>query len=344
VTKLATVWELDKAKVPQWLEVLRKDCELIAPVKNYGEVLFMSSPEVSQVVLDYDNTLVPPKEFFLPPTETMFSFTESRAGFHITLPEEAKNRIIFGVRPCDVNALLILDKVFNGELRDEYYLSRREKTTLIALNCNQPGEKCFCGSVGAGPSLSGKFDILLTDIGDVYFIEVGSAKGNELINKLPALFREASQQSEEKKEAVVRQAQKLFAKPIDPLEVAKRMEAFFNDAKWTELGERCMECGGCTYVCPTCYCFDVVDRIENGKGLRLRYWDCCLLPGFTRMAGGLNPRGSKEARMKQRFYHKWDYFVQRFGMLQCVGCGRCSKTALCSIDWGGVFKSIVGGS
>jgi len=345
VTKLATVWELDKRKVPQWLEVLEKDFELIAPVKNHGEVLFMSFAEGSQVALDYDNTLVPPKEFFLPTTETMFSFTTSKGGFNIALPEEeGKRRVIFGIRPCDVNALSILDRVFGGDQRDEYYLAKREKTTLVALSCTQPGPRCFCGSVGAGPSLSDKFDILVTDIDNAYFIEVGSAKGKELIDKAPGLFRKASRGSERKRVAVVERAKKLATKPVDSLEIAKRMAALLNDKKWFELGERCMECGGCTYLCPTCYCFDVVDRVENGQGVRLRCWDCCLLPGFTRMAGGLNPRESKEARMKQRFYHKWDYFVQRFGTLQCVGCGRCTETALCNIDWAEVFKSVVGGA
>lgn len=340
---MALAWELDRQKVPQWLESLRKEFEVIAPVRMHGEVVFMSLSGANQVALDYQNTLVPPKEFFLPPTETMFSFTTNKEGFNIILPEgEEKRRVIFGVRPCDVNALLVLDKVFSGDQRDEYYLQKREKTTLVALGCSQPAVTCFCGSVGAGPSLSDNFDVLLTELDGSYFVEVASEKGRELVNKAPGLFREAGKASRKKKEQVVEQAKKLATKPVDPLEVARKMAAYFNNSRWAQLGERCMECGGCTYLCPTCYCFDVVDRIEKEKGSRLRCWDCCLLPGFTRMAGDINPRESAEARIKQRFYHKWDYFVERFGVLQCVGCGRCTETALCHIDWEQVFRSVVG--
>lgn len=340
---MALAWELDKQKVPQWLESLRREFQVIAPVRMHGEVVFVSLSGANQVALDYQNTLAPPKEFFLPPTETMFNFTSNKSGFDIVLPEEEeKRRVIFGIRPCDVNALLILDKVFSEEPRDEYYLQKREKTTLVALGCNQPAATCFCGSVGGSPTLSHNFDVLLTELNGSYFVEVGSGKGEELVNKSLDLFREAGNGSWQKKEQVVARAKELAAKPVDPLEVARRMEACFNDSRWAQLGERCMECGGCTYLCPTCYCFDVVDRMENEKGSRLRCWDCCLLAGFTRMAGDINPRESKEARIKQRFYHKWDYFVERFGMLQCVGCGRCTETALCHIDWEQVFQSVVG--
>lgn len=338
-------WELDRQKVPQWLEALRKEFEVIAPVKTHGEVVFMSLSDVSQVALDYENTLVPPKEFFLPPTETMFSFTTNKGGFNIVLPkEEDKRRVIFGIRPCDVTALSILDKVLGGDQRDEYYLSNRAKTTLVALGCNQPPARCFCGSLGAGPSLSDNFDVLLTELDDSYFVEVASEKGKQLIDKVPALFEEAGEEARKRKRGVVEQAKKLATKPVDPLEVARRMEAHFNDSRWAQVGERCLECGGCTYLCPTCYCFDVVDRMEDGNGSRLRCWDCCLLRGFTRMAGGLNPRESKVERIRQRFYHKWDYFVERFGVLQCVGCGRCTETALCHIDWKEVFESVTGES
>jgi ferredoxin len=336
-------WELNRQKIPQWLETLGREFEVIAPVKTHGEVGFMSLSDASQVSLDYDNTLVPPKEFFLPPTETMFSFTTSKTGFKITLPqEEVKKRVIFGIRPCDVKALSILDKVFSGDQGDEYYLSKREGSILVALGCNRPAARCFCGSVGAGPSLPDNFDVLLTELDGSYFVEVASEKGKELINKAPALFQEASEETRKGKDGVVEQAKRLATKPLDSMEVARRMEAHFNDSRWAQLGQRCLECGGCTYICPTCYCFDVVDRVDNNNGVRMRYCDCCLMPGFTRMAGGLNPRESKEARIKQRFYHKWDYFVDRFGVLQCVGCGRCSETALCHIDWEEVFQSVTG--
>ncbi|MCL4459258.1 MAG: 4Fe-4S dicluster domain-containing protein [Chloroflexi bacterium] len=340
---MALAWELDKQKVLQWLEILRGEYEVIAPVRIQGEVVFNSLSATNHIALDYENTLMPPKEFFLPPSETMFSFTIGKSGFDIVFPEKKQEeRVIFGMRPCDVHALFILDNVLGGDQRDEYYLLQRERSTLVALNCSRPAARCFCGLTGAGPTLSGGFDVLLTELDAFYFVEVGSEMGMELVDKGSGLFRKASEQSQRKKEQVVEQAKNLFTRPADPGEVTRKMEACFNDGRWAQLGERCMECGGCTYLCPTCYCFDVVDRVHNKEGSRLRCWDCCLLPGFTRMAGGINPRDSKEARIKQRFYHKWDYFVERFSILQCVGCGRCTETALCHIDWEQVFRSVVG--
>jgi len=331
---MALAWELDKQKVRQWLDALRQEFEVVAPVTRYGEVLFESLSDANEVTLDYGNTLMPPKEFFLPPTETLFSFTSSKGGFSIALPEEAeKRRVLFGIRPCDVNALAILDKVFSGEQRDEYYLDKRQRTTLVAIGCNQPSETCFCGSVGAGPSLSSGFDVLLTEIDNAYFVEVASEKGEELVGKVPGLFRKATNEGRVAKERVVERATGLVDQPVLAAEVARRMEARIDDAMWEKMGKKCLQCGGCTYLCPTCWCFDVADRVEDGQGCRMRYWDCCLLPGFSRMAGGLNPRASAEDRIKQRFYHKWDYFVESYGVLQCVGCGRCTETALCHIDW-----------
>jgi len=302
VSKVTLAWELNKQKVPLWLKLLRKEFEVIAPVKMYGEVTFTPLSDDTPIALDYDNTLVPPKEFVLPHFETMFSFTANQGGFDLVVPpEEEEKRVIFGVRPCDVNALLILDKVFGGDQKDNYYLGRRERTTLVSLGCNQPSARCFCGSVGSGPSLSENFDVLLTDLGGSYIVEVASERGRELLDRASDLLRPASEESKKNKERVVERAERLVARPIDPLEIARKMEARFDDSRWAELGERCLQCGGCTYLCPTCWCFDVVDRAEKGKGERLRCWDCCLLPGFTRMAGGSNPRESKEARIKQRF-------------------------------------------
>jgi sulfhydrogenase subunit beta (sulfur reductase) len=343
VIKVAIVGELEKQRVPQWIEIMRSKFEVVAPVTIHGDTFFMPLSDDTQVALHYENTLAPLKEFFLPPTETMFTFAREEAGFDIVLPPAAeKKRVIFGVRPCDVSALLILDKVFDGDQRDEYYCSKRENTTLVSLSCIKPSARCFCGSVGSGPSLSDNFDVLLTELDDVYFVEVGSEKGRELVAMASELFQDTSEEREREKKLRVAEAESLVKKPFAPLEVARRMQERFDDAMWTELAARCMECGGCVYVCPTCWCFNVVDVLDDSEGRRIRCWDTCLFSGFTRMAGGLNSRASKDARIKQRFYHKWDYFVTRFGMIQCVGCGRCTETAPCGINWEQVFNRVIG--
>lgn len=333
---------LGKKNVPQWLNKLSSELEVIAPVTRHGEVLFKSITDAAEVTLDYGNPLVSPKEYFLPQTENLFRYEAGKNGFNITLPKKENKRVIFGIRSCDVQALLILDRVLNGDLRDEYYVGKRASTTLIAIGCSKPTETCFCGPVKAGPFPQDGADVVLTDIGDSYFVEVVSDKGKALVARSPELFGKVSPANRGKKEQAVAEANKLAGSPFSAAAISRLMKVHFDDPMWKELGDRCIQCGGCTYICPTCWCFDVVDRVEDGGGVRMRNWDCCLLPGFTRMAGGLNPRDTAELRIKQRFYHKWDYFVERYGILQCVGCGRCSETASCRINWGKVFQSVVG--
>lgn len=332
--------ELRKAKAAHWLNRLSRAYELIAPVKKNGDVVFESVSDTAKIALDYQNTLVSPKEYFLPQTEDLFRYQSKE--FDIIVPELPEPRIIFGIRPCDVQALVILDKVLDNELRDEYWVSKRAATTLVALGCNEPSERCFCGPVKAGPFPEAGYDILLTDIGDAYFTEVASEKGAALIAGHERLFRRATAAGRRKRAEVVAKAHELTGSPLPAATISKLMKARADDPMWKELGDRCIQCGGCTYICPTCWCFDVVDRAENGTGVRMRNWDCCLMPGFTKMAGGLNPRDTPESRIKQRFYHKWDYFVERYGILQCVGCGRCSETAPCGINWEKVFQKVVG--
>jgi ferredoxin len=253
----------------------------------------------------------------------MFSFRKKGEDFEITSKIDDKKRIIFGIRPCDVNALTILDKVFGGEYRDPYYFSRRKNTTIVAMTCTKPGINCFCDSMGTGPSLSKDFDLLFTELNDTYLVEVGTKKGEEILKSKKGFFKEADEIKRDEKEKKIEAAKKRIKRHIDPFEISRKLKCV-DDEVWRKLGERCIGCGGCSYICPTCHCFDVRDISVGESGRRLRYWDSCIFSGFTRMAGGVNPRETKESRMKQRYNCKFNYFFERYGMFGCVGCGRCT--------------------
>jgi ferredoxin len=317
------MWEIDKRDVLRWLKNLKRDFDVIAPVDVHGEALFMPLSDDTEVTLDYTNTLESPKEFFLPKTDEMFSFRKKGEDFEITSKIDDKKRIIFGIRPCDVNALTILDKVFGGEYRDPYYFSRRKNTTIVAMTCTKPGINCFCDSMGTGPSLSKDFDLLFTELNDTYLVEVGTKKGEEILKSKKGFFKEADEIKRDEKEKKIEAAKKRIKRHIDPFEISRKLKCV-DDEVWRKLGERCIGCGGCSYVCPTCHCFDVRDISVGESGRRLRYWDSCIFSGFTRMAGGVNPRETKESRMKQRYNCKFNYFFERYGMFGCVGCGRCT--------------------
>jgi len=325
------MWKIDKKDILEWLNDLKRDFEVIAPVDLHGEVLFMPLLDNTEITLDYTNTLEPPKEFFLPKTEEIFSFRQKGDDIEITSKIDDKKRIIFGMRPCDVNALTIFDNVFGGKYIDPYYFSRRKNTTIVAMTCTKPGINCFCDSMGTGPSLSKNFDLLFTELDDIYLVEVGTNKGEEILKLRRDLFEEADKTRLYEKERKINKAKKMIKRRIDPFDISKRLKCVGDDV-WKELAERCMDCGGCYYVCPTCHCFDIRDVFADNIGKRRRYWDSCIFSGFTRMAVGVNPRDTKESRIKQRYNCKFDYLFERYRLFGCVGCGRCTDVCLGYID------------
>ncbi|MDN5292727.1 MAG: hypothetical protein PWQ31_32 [Eubacteriales bacterium] len=319
---------LSKNELGGFLEKLKEDYEVLGPVAKDTEFVFAQVGSVEELRLDYDTTILPPKKYFHRPVETLFKFsgpteiTESG--------EPVRKQVIFGIHPCDLNALLSLDQVFLGTYPDPYYKARRENSVIIGLNCTKPCEKGFCSSFNTGPAMDTGFDLALTDLGDKFLVEVGTLKGKELATGLAA----ASTEDVVTKNRLLRASQEKMKRRLETEGLAELLYQNTEHPVWEKLKEECLACGTCTTVCPTCFCFGVKDYVDltlkNGE--RPRTWDSCMFYEFSRVALDHIFRPDRAARVKQRIYHKLVYFNQQFGTTGCVGCGRCVSTCIKSID------------
>lgn len=309
---------------------LSKSFEVIGPVAKGERFTFERIDSPERLRLDYDTTLLPPKKLFFPPEEQMMRF---RVADNEVVDDEvyAAPRVIFGLHPCDINALMLMDNVFMGEYEDPYYRARRESTMLVGVSCT-PTEECFCNAWGTDEVHWG-FDVFLTDLGDRYFVSVRSVKGAELLDEFVET-RDANAEDTAAFQLRTREFKASFAEDLDTSQLPLLLDAKFDDELWDRLGERCLSCGACSMVCPTCYCFDVTDRLEaDGKtGSRVRTWDSCQFTEFAAVAHGQNFRDSRASRVKYRYYHKQWGYLSKFERVLCVGCGRCARACLAGIS------------
>jgi len=249
-----------------------------------------------------------------------------------TTPLPGNATVLFGLRPCDAASLVLLDKIFLDQAYvDPYYKSRREHTTIIALACNEPGSACFCSSVGGGPGESTGADAIAFDLGDVLLFEAVSDKGEAFLTKHEKLLSAADASDDAAKEKVVANAEAKL-KPVKIDGLAAKLADMFDAPVWEAIGERCVGCGTCTYLCPTCHCFGIYDEKTGENVQRIRTQDACMFPQFTLEASGHNSRATQGARARQRVMHKFSYTVDNVGETFCVGCGRCVVHCPVNID------------
>jgi len=321
---------LKKEKTIPWLSGLAKEWVLIAPSKRGGDVLFKEVDSVEEVCLDYTNSTTSVKEFFFPQWEPIIHYSDRGKNWEFAGRGDER-RLFFGIRPCDVHGLLLLDKVFSEGTEDPYWTRRRRSTLIVSLACNGPcTETCFCSSMGTGPFPIRGFDIVLIDLGDRFFVEAGTVEGERILDGKDAFFEDASEADRLGKWRMQKTAHQAFKRSIEISDIPFRLEKLAEDPLWQSVSQKCLRCSGCVYVCPTCHCFNVVERSNGGE--RIRCWDGCMLGGFTRMAGGFNPRPTQRERLRHWYYHKFRYFVLEYGDVGCVGCGRCTETCIGNID------------
>jgi len=279
----------------------------------------------------YRNTVIPAKAISLPQMEELFSFQKGQEGNHIEPPVLGeKKRLVFGIRPCDAKALAILDMTFEDAYEDPYYLSKRRNTVLVGIGCTRPYDTCFCTCFGSSPTDSKDVDIMFIDIGDEFFIKEVTDKGRELIASTGWLAK-----ATEADEIRVREAKEVaYNKVTRILEIngiEDRLLTIFDDQDyWDKIAAKCLSCGICTFLCPTCYCFDMNDELVKEQGTRFRSWDSCGFSLYTRMPAE-NPRLEKWRRVRQRVCHKFEFYPMTFGVIACTGCGRCIR--LCPVNW-----------
>lgn len=327
------MYELKKSDLISLLNKWSVEFEVFAPQAHEEQIMLLPFEE-SKFTMEYVNFTFPVKEYIFKQREILFNW-EIKDGTIITeTPEPAVSgkRIYFGIRPCDVYGISYMDKFFMEGYNDRFYGRSRDKAFIVSVNCMEPGEDCFCSSRGTGPFAESGYDVLLTSMGDVYMVEAGSKKGEELAALAGDLLIEYSGDSKAQKDLIFKSALNKFKTKINTNDPAKVLAENFNNPLWQEISKDCVSCTGCTSMCPTCTCFNVVEeKTGENSGSRVRYWDSCQSDSFTRNAGEHNPR-NREARVKYRIYDKFKYIEDKFKYKGCTGCGRCTNVCPASID------------
>jgi len=332
--------KLKKKDLFPFLETISKEAELWAPVKSTDKYLFQVISDFSQIDIKAIRTIIPPKKIMVPSLFNMFHFTEEgyKEDFsHIT------DRILFGVCSCDIHGLLILDKLFSQEYPDPYYLETRKKTLIFGLSC-WPDEHCFCKSTHTHIVEEG-YDLFFTDLEKYFLVWIGSSQGDDLIRLRPDVF-DGNLTNRDIQTYIEWQTErdKAFKTEINFIAMPDLMELKYRDPLWEKVGAACLACGSCTMVCPTCNCYNVVDKqfLGSKPGKRIRYWDSCTLPEYSEVAGGENFREKKSERLKLWYTHKLQAYVSKYGKFSCVGCGRCLVTCPVNINVKTVTEALEG--
>jgi ferredoxin len=336
---------LDKTKLNDWVAAL-SDWEILAPAMEDG--IWAYKPVTGDIRLDHANTTQPPKGLSFPQREVYFSFEQVKGEAPKLTPKHpaSPQRAVFGVRPCDGCGAVRMDKVFNDHVVDPYYQARRSNLVYVGLACNQTqGNNCFCLSVGGSPVSAEGMDVLMTDLGDRYFVVAVSEAGKTLMAAATKLFAKATADDRRQVEHTHAEAVAQPQRAVQNVGAAPdKLKASFNSPLWEELARVCIGCGACTFLCPTCHCFDINDETTSStplKGNRVRTWDNCQFPDFTMHTSGHNPRESLGSRLRQRVSHKFQYFPENFGIPQCTGCGRCITECSVGIDIINVVNKVV---
>jgi ferredoxin len=322
---------LDKADLLKLVDVLRRDREVVAPFLGRGRDTFfdtVTDDNRDRIQLHLPNPYYPPKRLVFPHIQRMM--TIDAASGRIEPAFDTKPRAIFGIRSCDTAGIHHQDRFFlGGAFRDVYYERLRNNLFIVNVACTDPrldiDEDCFCVCADTGPAARDHFDLQLFDLGDALLAVAGSPAGEALFAE--PFFRKATPEMVARRRSILEEVRKRFRTETSWYSAAVRFisQGKITEEAWEEVGNRCLECGGCSYVCPACNCFTVTDRKTGPDTVeRVRIWDACALGGFTRMAGGHNPRKAVHDRRNRRFFRKLaHYFIQRELTVACVGCGRC---------------------
>jgi sulfhydrogenase subunit beta (sulfur reductase) len=325
---------LRKERFDDFISRLSETQRLVAPVsKKFNSFAFEDVTTGSEIALHYVPTILPPKKFFMPQRETLLEFDTSQ-GAAAEAFSEYEPMIIFGVHTCDLAGIQCLNMVFSERPEDHHYLMRKDSITLIGLECNEYCDGyASCHLVGTHVP-NGGYDLCFTDLGDYFIVHVNTARGEEIVDALD-VFENTEASHIHDLERLRDRKTKIFRNevPIERRHVPELFDRSFDARVWQGLEERCLACGNCTAVCPTCYCFDIRDDVDLSldKGTRYRSWFSCQLEPFARISGGINFMRERSTRQRHRYYRKFRYPVDRFSRFFCTGCGRCTRTCMAGI-------------
>jgi len=315
--------KIKKESLGQWFEKMTAaGNRIMAPKRNKKQVCFETVTSPAEVAFDYVQTTVSAKRAVFPPVEEMLAYKFADKETKLEEKEiKPQPTVVFGIRPCDADAFVTLYEVFSRDYKDDLFLNRWEQTTFIGISCIQADSACFCTSTGGNPGNTKGSDVLLTPLknGD-FLVEVVTEKGKKIVTAAENLFSSADSDID-KESLLAKLPNKFEGKDMK----AKINAQFDNEALWSRQSMRCIGCGACAYVCPTCQCFGIEDERFGSKGKRIRCWDSCCFGLFTLHTSGHNPRHTQWQRWRQRLMHKFSYEPDNLGVPGCVGCGRCSR-------------------
>jgi formate hydrogenlyase subunit 6/NADH:ubiquinone oxidoreductase subunit I len=312
-----------KDSLEKLFDILKQNSKKIyAPITRNGKTTFRDAVSFGGISAGYIQTTESSKDIAFPRTEKVLNYSRTKDGMSVKgidlqdIPEV----ILWGVRPCDATGIGELSSIFNWDYKDEIYNNRLSKVTVFGFSCFKSDEYCFCTSVGGNPGNTEGSDILFTRMGEEgdYIAEILTEKGNAVAVLAPGLFEKSETPDKHEFLAVV---------PVkfNHEEIRIRLESYFESPEWISQSLKCLGCGACAYVCPTCACFDIQDEAHGRKGSRVRCWDSCGFSHFTLHTSGHNPRNVQSARWRQRIMHKFAYMPERQSVYGCTGCGRCSR-------------------
>jgi sulfhydrogenase subunit beta (sulfur reductase) len=326
---------IEKNKVLEIARKLSGEYDLYGPFaeRETGQIFFDKPDNLESIDISAPIPYMPVKHVVLPQTENIISYSYDRRDKKVDIKPEFdyKPKALFGIRSCDLNGILCLDRFFLGqEFVDEFYRNHRKRMFIVSNTCIRPFRQCFCVCTDSGPAAVEGFDLNLTELGDHYLVETGSDRGEEFIAGLS--LKKASEEDFKEKEKKINESISMFneiateSKAWVSRVVNRVTTGLIKEEIWEYIGSQCFECGACSFVCPTCSCFNIVDVCEDDvNSKRLRSWDSCSYEGYSRMAGGHNPRKPVEDRRNKRFFCKLSFSQsKKYLRPGCVGCGRCS--------------------
>ena len=339
------MYKIKREDLPALFQKIAADQELYLPVRTADQTNFGVWREEAEVDLDTLKTVKSPKDVFFPQSETLY--TCYREGKKLSVePETLKEQdfVVFGMKACDIKGVEVLDRVFLSDPIDTFYAARRDHGTIVALACHEPEETCFCKVFGVDAAHP-VADVAAWMVEDTLYWKPETEKGQKLTENLADILEKAEDAGSE---TAVAEEEKKIRSIIEELPYSHlSLEGWngdvlmekFESPLWEELYKPCLACGTCTFVCPTCQCYDIKDY-DTGHGVqRYRCWDSCMYSDFTMMAHG-NNRTSQKERFRQRFMHKLVYFpANNDGMYSCVGCGRCVEKCPASLNIVKVIKA-----
>jgi ferredoxin len=331
--------KFDKKTWAEGLKQLPTSYRLIGPVEDSGFYRFKVLGEGELPDVGQANTRLSAKSMVYPQSEVMleYSLDGGREDGHVIKETRSdySPQVAVGIRPCDAKAFLLVRRNFDTpEYKDPYWIKRYEATTLVGIACNKPCRTCFCMDAGSGPFHEEGLDVLLVDAGDYYWAKVFSAKGEAVLKNAGWPQEDLTAEAEADIAGLKQTAEAIITTRLHTDKLKdKKVTDLFDAPFWETVAFACINCGTCTYVCPTCWCFDIQDEVKGTEGVRMRNWDSCMYPLFTLHGSGHNPRDNKTKRLRQRFMHKLKYYVDKYeDGIQCVGCGRCVELCPVNID------------